>query len=71
MTVVEAFAKNVKEALIENEWSQSKLARISGVSKPTISSLLRCSYGPTLYTVYAVAKALDVSIDELIEGADE
>lgn len=71
MTVNEAFAKNVKAALIDRDWTQAELADRVGVHRSTISGLLRLRYGTSLYTAYAIAKVLEESVDRLIEGADE
>lgn len=71
MTVIEAFRKNVKEELNNIHWSQAELARVSGISKHTINGLLNGHHGPSLYTAFLIASALDVSLDWLTEGADE
>lgn len=71
MTVNEAFAKNVKAALIDREWTQAELADRAGIHKSTINGLLLLRYGTSLYTAYAIAKVLEEPLDKLIEGADE
>lgn len=71
MTVIEAFRRNVKEELSNLHWSQTELARVSGISKHTINGLLNGHHGPSLYTAYQITKSLEVSLDYLIEGADE
>lgn len=71
MTVIEAFRRNVKEELNNIHWSQAELARVSGISKHTINGLLNGHHGPSLYTAYQIANALDVTLDWLTEGADE
>lgn len=71
MTVNEAFAKNVKAALIDRDWTQAELADRASIHRSTISGVLRLRYGTSLYTAYAIAKVLEESLDRLIEGADE
>lgn len=71
MTITEAFAKNVRIALVENGWSQKQLSEQSGISIHAISGCLCNHNGPSLYTAYTLAKTLGKSLDELTEGADE
>ena len=71
MTVNEAFAKNVTNILSEYNWTQLYLSEASGISKHTINGILRGHQGPSLYTAFLIADALEVSLDELTEGADE
>lgn len=71
MTVIEAFAKNVRIALVETGLSQKELSERSGISVATISGMLRAHNGPSLHTAYTIAKTLGVTLDELTEGADE
>ncbi len=60
-------AKNV-EKLRKKKWlSQKKLARLADVVNNTIIKMeSRENKNPTLETLRKVAKALDVSVDELI-----
>ena len=46
--------------------SQEKLAEISGLHRTYISSLERGKRNPTLLTLLAISKALDVSLAELL-----
>lgn len=71
MTVNEAFAFNVRIALTKKGWAQIKLAEESGINYHSLNGILRGHNGPSLYTAYAIATALDVTLDELTEGADE
>ena len=71
MTVIEAFAKNVRVALAERNWSQVKLAEKSGINYHSLNGILRGHNGPSLYTAYAISEALEVTLDELTEAADD
>jgi len=71
MTVIEAFAKNVRIALVENGWSQKELSERSGISVATISGMLCARNGPSLHTAYTIAKALGRPLDALTKGVDE
>lgn len=71
MTVIEAFSKNVKQVLKQKGMTQIALSQKSDISTHTISGVMRKHHGPSLYTAYALARALEVSLDELTEGADE
>lgn len=55
----------------ENGISKHGLARMSGISHPTIIRLLRDEdYNPTLNTIKAVAKAIGVETEWIMEGKD-
>jgi len=71
MTVNEAFVDNVRCELERKSWTQVKLSELSGINKHSLNGILRGHNGPSLYTAYAIATALEVSLDELTKGADE
>ena len=71
MTVIEAFAKNVRIALVEIGWSQKELSERSGISVATISGMLCAHNGPSLHTAYNIAKTLGKPLDALTKGVDE
>ena len=61
-------ANNIKKLREAKELSQEKLARLADVANNT---LIKMEFGenqnPTLDTLKKVAKALDVSVDDLIK----
>ncbi len=61
--------KNLKKLRKQKGWSQEKLAREAGISYQT---LIKIEQGriknPKLETLIKLAKALNVSLDELIQG---
>ena len=71
MTVIEAFAINVRWELVRKGWTQVKLAEEAGVNYNSLNGILRGHNGPSLYTAYAISEALDVTLDELTKGVDK
>ena len=59
------FTTRIKEFRAKRSWTQEQLANEVGVSRETISYLEKGKYNPSLKLAYAVAKALESSIDEL------
>ena len=51
--------------------SLSELAEQSGVAKSIISQIERNETNPTLATIWRLAQALDVSIERVLQGADD
>ena len=46
-------------------WSQAALANILGVSRQTVNAIERGKYDPSLPLAFALAKAFDVSIEDI------
>ena len=51
--------------------SLSDLSEQSGVAKSIISQIERNETNPTLATIWRLAQALDVSIDKVLQGAED
>lgn len=51
--------------------SLSELSEQSGVAKSIISQIERNETNPTLATIWRLAQALDVSIDKVLQGAED
>lgn len=64
-------ARNLKTFRERLGWSQAALAEHSGVPRPTIAHLEAGQANPTLSVALRVARALGVSVDGLVEAADE
>lgn len=58
---------NLKIARIKKELTQKQLAEITGVSPATINKVEKGKIDIRIGTLKKIAKALDVSISELIE----
>ena len=64
------FTKKIRELRKKKKISQEKLARLSNVSLNTIVKIESGeSRHPTIQTMAGIAKALGISVDELIKGA--
>jgi transcriptional regulator with XRE-family HTH domain len=67
----QALARSLKRRRLERAISLSELARRAGVSKATLSSLERGTGNPSVDTVWALAKALNVPFGDLFDGAED
>jgi putative transcriptional regulator len=51
----------------KKSWSQAELARAVGKDRQAIEKLENGKVNPTLYSLYEIARALDVSLNTLID----
>lgn len=65
--VREMLAANVKRARSRKGLSLSELARLSRISKATLSQLEAGTGNPTIETVFSLSRALELPISELME----
>ncbi|MFA7201464.1 MAG: helix-turn-helix transcriptional regulator [Candidatus Paceibacterota bacterium] len=62
-------SRNIKKMRSKRGFSQDKLSKIANVAYNTIIKIESgCVQNPTIQTVSKIAKALNVSIDELIKS---
>lgn len=61
------FGKKLREARLKKKLSQGDVARILDVHRSYISGLERGRRNPSLLTVHKVAKALGISVNELLK----
>lgn len=61
------FAKRLKEVRIKKNVSQEELAYKSGLNYAYVGHLERGIYSPTLYVVWRLAKALNVSLEQFLK----
>jgi len=66
-----AIAKRLKSLLEERDLTASDLARMAGENPMYISRLLRQVISPTAGPLSRIAKALDVTIDDLFGLAEK
>lgn len=60
--------KNIKRLRHEKELSQDKLSKIADLSLNTVVKIeLEDSPNPTIETIQRIAKALEVSVDDLLK----
>lgn len=64
-------ANNLQRLLVDRGWSQSELARRSGVTQATISRCLSSQYAMSGPVLKRLADALDVSMDRLCATPEE
>ncbi|WP_304458938.1 helix-turn-helix domain-containing protein, partial [Alicyclobacillus sendaiensis] len=69
MDIIRVLAANLKQLREQQQISISELERRSGVGKATISSLESGKGNPTIETLWALAKALNVSFGALISAS--
>jgi transcriptional regulator with XRE-family HTH domain len=61
------FGKKLRAVRLKKKLSQGDIARTLGVHRSYISGLERGRRNPSLLTVHKVAKALGVSVNELLK----
>lgn len=65
-------AQNVRHLLHVNEWSESELARRSGVSQKQVNNIVRERYGCTIEALFEMARAFRVPpYSMIIAGVSE
>lgn len=62
--------RNIKAERVRHNISQMKLAEILDRSKDTISKIETGKQSPSALIVYDIAKALDVSFEDLFKNID-
>lgn len=70
MNIVESFGIRLQSLRKQQGLSQEKLAEISGLHRTYISSIERGARNPTLTTLNAIAKSLNVKIEFLVSGVN-
>ena len=65
------FARNLNHALVKKDWSQSDLARATGIDVANINAYVNGKCFPRLAAAWDIARALGMTIEELIDGAIE
>ena len=69
MTVRKAFMNNFRRLLVEKGYIMKGFAEESGFDYSNIWGWLNGRRTPNLETAFRIAKTLQVSIDDLVEGA--
>lgn len=62
------FADNVKRLREEKDFSQAELAKMVGVSQPMINDYEKGRKVPTVITAVDLARKLDTTVEELVNG---
>ena len=66
-------AERIVAARTAKGWTQNHLARVAEVNQPTLQRIekpRRANMQPTIGTVGRLARALGMTVDELIDGTD-
>jgi transcriptional regulator with XRE-family HTH domain len=71
MKIEEAFGKLLKDLREERNLSQEKLAEKSDLHRNTIALVETAKRQPSLKTIFAIAKALNLSPSELISKLEK
>lgn len=71
MTVNEAFSKNLAKFMKEQGFIDRTLAESSGLMRETIMNIRLGNHGLRLVTAHLISTALNKTLDEMVEGADE
>ncbi len=61
-------ATHLKDVRKKKKVSQEELAHRAGLNSAYIGHLERGIYSPTLFVVWKIAKALDITLDEFLKG---
>lgn len=61
-------ASHLKDVRKKKKVSQEELAHRAGLNSAYIGHLERGIYSPTLFVVWKIAKALDITLDEFLKG---
>lgn len=67
-TLSKRFGDRVQILMDQKGLSQAELGRRAGMSRAVINNLIRGTRNPSLLTALTVARALNVSLDELTSG---
>ena len=62
----EVLALNIRVARARKQLTQETLAELAGISVKHVTKIENAQVTTSIYFVYRIAKALDVTIDELI-----
>ena len=65
---LKVFADNLRAERNRKHLSQEGLAEKANLSMQTVSKIERGVQVPSLFTVYDIAKALEVDINDLLKG---
>lgn len=65
------FARNLINVLIKKNWSQSDLARATGIDPSNINGYVNARRFPNATALWDMAKALGMTMEELMDGAIE
>ncbi len=62
-----SFSKKLQIERVKHNFSQEKLAELSGLHRTTISAIERCKLSPSIDTVAKIANAFDLTFAEIFD----
>jgi len=68
VVLLRQFGARVRVARENLELSQERVGELAGLHRNYIGAVERGEYNPTLVSMMRIAKALDVSLSELLKG---
>ncbi len=63
---LEIIATNIRKFRAIKRFSQEKLAELADLSQQFVCSIEKCKANPSILTMKRIAKALDVTVNDLI-----
>ncbi len=69
--ILEKFADKIKDLRKPKDFSQEKLAEKSNLSPTYIGNIERSEQNPTLTTLEKIAKAFNITVEELLNFPDD
>jgi XRE family transcriptional regulator, regulator of sulfur utilization len=69
-SILRALGKEIRERRVQKELSQESLAGLAGIHTNVVGRLERGTYNPTVLVLQAIAVELDVSLKDLLAGAE-
>jgi len=70
-TIRKAFSRNFKRLLVEQDYSMKSFAYIHGFDYSAVWNWVHGRACPKLETAFKIAKALEVSVNDLVKGAED
>lgn len=61
-------AKRVRETRLSKNLSQEELAHRAGYYRTYIGHIETATYSPSVHTIWRIAKAMEIDLDELLNG---
>lgn len=69
--IIQALVRRLKALRIEKDLSHNKLSVKAGITRPAISQIESGKRTPTLLVCLKIARALDVSLGDLIQKCEK
>lgn len=63
-----SLAENLRSLRIQKQYSQAELAKLVGISQQTISQVEKSQISLNVETAVAIAKKLDTTAEQLVDG---